>query len=90
MKTFLSPQTNGLHYNEEFIDGIKHTHRSIEENGADGFVFQECKQLDFIHSLGRVYLFESGKISWGYICAGYSWYRFNYFELLEKANSKKS
>lgn len=82
VKTFLNSENDGLKYNEQFIDGIKHTQRHPHENDADGFDFHDCEKLDFVHSFGTVYIF--GK--YGYVANGYSWWRFEMSDLKKQMN----
>jgi hypothetical protein len=81
-KTFLNPEHDGLRYNEQFIAGIKHEQRSIQDNDDDRFFFEECETRDFIHPLGTVYVFKQ----FGYVANGYTWYRFEMSDL-EKINN---
>lgn len=81
-KTFLNSEKDGLRFDEQIIDGIKHTQRHIQDNEVDGFCFEECQMMDFIHSLGTVYLFKE----WGYVANGYSWYRFKMSDLKKLSN----
>jgi hypothetical protein len=84
LKTFLSESNEIL---DVYIGGIKHQTRTPHDNDIDGFHFVECEQLDFIHTLGTVYLFrDKQNILWGYTCAGYTWYRFSFNELILLAN----
>ena len=71
-KTYLGQQNDKLRYNESIIGGIKHEQRSVDDNNEDEFYFEQCEQIDFIHTLGTVYLFGD----YGYVCSGYTWYRF--------------
>ncbi len=82
IKTFLNSENDGLRYDEQFFDGIKHQQRHIMDNEFDGFVFQDCEQVDFIHSLGTVYLFKE----FGYVANGYAWYRFKISDMKVLSN----
>ena len=77
--TFLSKNKKVL---ECYIGGIKHEARAHEQNEIDDFFFQRCKQIDFLHPLGTIYLHNGS----GYVCCGYQWYRFKYIDLLTLSN----
>lgn len=73
--TFLSPEILGN--TTRFIEGIRHDVRTHEDNEEDGFEFNKCKHVNFIHPMGSVYLFED----WGYVANGYDWLRFKMVDL---------
>lgn len=79
ISTFLS---NGKGKMEVYLSGLKHEIRNHQNNLDDGFIFQSCKKINFIHQLGTVYRHNN----YGYVCAGYFWYRFSFNDLLILSN----
>lgn len=72
-KTFLNLDSDSI----KFVDGIRHDKRTFKENDEDGFDYHKCRKVEYIHSLGTVYLFEG----WGYVANGYDWWRFKMADL---------
>jgi hypothetical protein len=79
IKTFLS---EGKDLMIVLIGGIRNEIRTCEDNCTDGFVFQKCRKVNFVHPLGTIYLHKQ----FGYLCAGGFWYRFNFNELILLSN----
>lgn len=79
IKTFLS---SGKKKMECYITGIKHEIRTHQHNTQDGFVFQNCRNVNQIHPLGTVYIHGNH----GYVAAGYFWYRFLLNDLVILSN----
>jgi len=77
IQTFLSKNKQAL---DCYIGGVKHEARAHEQNEIDDFFFQACKQINFIHQFGTIYLHKG----FGYVCVGYQWFRFKFsdFQLL--------
>jgi hypothetical protein len=79
ISTFLS---DGKDLMVVLVAGLRNEIRTCENNREDGFVFQNCRKVNFMHPLGTIYLHKQ----FGYVCAGGFWYRFIYDELVILSN----
>lgn len=69
-------------YDEALCNGVVHKMTSPEENRAEGFDYDNCPISTTIHPWGNVYEYNGV----GYVCAGYTWYKFNLEDYIRALN----